>query len=70
MLPRLSQPLNVEEKYKKIGGVPELDGRYTVFGQVYEGMDVVVNIANQETDAEDAPIADPVKIISVEFETK
>lgn len=68
LLPRLSLPLNVEEKYKEIGGVPELDGRYTVFGQVYEGMDVVINIANQETDAEDAPIANPVKIISVEFE--
>lgn len=67
-LPLVSLPLNVEEKYKEIGGFPALDGRYTVFGQVYEGMDVVEAIASQETDSEDAPLSNPVKIISITFE--
>ncbi len=35
----------VREKYKEVGGYPGLDGGYTVFGQVYEGMDVVDEIA-------------------------
>ncbi|HDT7772558.1 TPA: peptidylprolyl isomerase, partial [Enterococcus faecium] len=32
-----------------------LDGHYTVFGQVIEGMDVVDAIANIETDSSDKP---------------
>ncbi len=35
----------VREKYKEVGGSPSLDGGYTVFGQVYEGLDVVDKIA-------------------------
>lgn len=34
-------PDNVKELYNKNGGVPQLDGDYTVFGQVYEGFDVI-----------------------------
>ncbi|MGM0215951.1 peptidylprolyl isomerase [Enterococcus sp. AZ109] len=66
-LPKLSLPRNVEEAYLKLGGLPELDGRYTVFGQVYKGMDIVVNISDQMTDAEDAPLK-PVVIQRVIFE--
>lgn len=43
-------PKNVAEKYNEVGGVPHLDGGYTVFGQVIEGMDVVRAIASVETD--------------------
>ena len=42
-----------------------LDGSYTVFGQVYEGMDVVEAIASVDTDYNDRPLTD-VKINSVE----
>jgi cyclophilin family peptidyl-prolyl cis-trans isomerase len=35
--------------YKTIGGTPFLDGSYTVFGEVIEGLDVVDKIANVKT---------------------
>ena len=41
-----------EEKlnaYTTVGGVPSLDGAYTVFGRVVEGMDVIDKIASVET---------------------
>ncbi len=47
-------PERIIETYKN-GGVPSLDGNYTVFGQVIEGMDVVDAIAKVETDANDLP---------------
>ena len=37
-----------------------LDGNYTVFGQVYEGMDVVNTIAKVKTDSSDKPVEDVV----------
>jgi cyclophilin family peptidyl-prolyl cis-trans isomerase len=52
----LIMPGNVLEKYKEVGGVPMLDGNYTVFGQVFEGMDVVRAIGSTETDANDKPL--------------
>ncbi|MBE6888510.1 MAG: peptidylprolyl isomerase [Ruminococcaceae bacterium] len=35
----------VTQKYKDVGGIPMFDGGYTVFGQVYEGYDVLEAIA-------------------------
>ena len=43
------------EVYTTIGGVPGLDGEYTVFGEVVEGMDVVMKIAGLETDKNNRP---------------
>ena len=63
-----SLPENAEEKYKEIGGMPHLDFRHVVFGQVFEGMDVVVKIANQETDDEARPLKDPVTMVTIRFE--
>ena len=48
--------------YKTIGGTPHLDGQYTVFGEVIEGMDVVEDIEFVKTDEKDRPIED-VRII-------
>ncbi|WP_255412508.1 peptidylprolyl isomerase [Dysgonomonas sp. Marseille-P4361] len=44
------------ELYRTIGGTPHLDGEYTVFGEVLEGMDVVDKIQNVETNSKDKPI--------------
>ncbi len=46
------------EFYSTVGGYPSLDGEYTVFGEVVEGMDVVDKIAALETDANDRPVQD------------
>ena len=48
----------VIDAYKEAGGLPYLDNRYTVFGQVYEGMDVVDAIAAVDTDENDKPTED------------
>lgn len=49
--------------YTTIGGTPHLDGQYTVFGEVLEGMDTIDKIQNAETDGHDRPIED-IKIVS------
>lgn len=52
----------MEDVYTTVGGTPHLDGAYTVFGQVVEGMDVVDRIQHVERDANDRPLED-VRII-------
>ena len=53
------------ETYTTVGGTPHLDGEYTVFGEVVEGMDIVDKIQNVKTDRSDRPEED-VKIVKVE----
>lgn len=50
------------EAYTSVGGTPHLDGAYTVFGEVVDGMEVVAKIENAETDRNDRPVSD-IKII-------
>ncbi|HTB31149.1 MAG TPA: peptidylprolyl isomerase [Bacteroidia bacterium] len=52
--------------YTTIGGVPHLDGNYTVFGEVVEGLNIVDSIAAVKTGAADRPVQD-VRIISMEI---
>ena len=44
--------------YSTIGGTPHLDGQYTVFGEVEEGLDVVEMIQGTTTGRGDRPIGD------------
>lgn len=46
------------QTYKTIGGTPHLDGSYTVFGEVIEGLDVVDKIAAVKTLPGDRPQVD------------
>jgi cyclophilin family peptidyl-prolyl cis-trans isomerase len=50
--------------YVALGNLTQLDGGYSVFGQVVEGMDVVDKIAAVQTDAADRPVT-PVKMNQV-----
>ena len=52
----------MRETYKTLGGTPHLDGQYTVFGEVTEGMDVVEAIQGVQTDANARPLED-IRII-------
>lgn len=46
------------EAYTTIGGTPHLDGAYTVFGEVIDGLEVVDEIAKVETKKPNRPIKD------------
>lgn len=50
--------------YSSIGGSPELDGDFTVFGEMIQGFDVIDKIAKMKTDKNNRPYND-VKIIDV-----
>ena len=55
------------QSYKTVGGTPFLDGEYTVFGEVTEGLEVVDKIAAVKTGYMDVPV-EPVTITSVTIE--
>ena len=51
------------QAYATTGGVPSLDGRYTVFGEVIEGQDVVDKIAREPVEPDKWPVTDiPLKV--------
>lgn len=55
---RPPRPFNEQQKrvYTTEGGCPHLDGEYTIFGQVTEGMNVVEKIVNVPTDERERPM--------------
>lgn len=52
--------------YRTIGGVPRLDGTYTVFGEVVEGLEIIDKIAAVPTNSSDKPLND-VKILKMKI---
>lgn len=54
------------ELYETLGGAPHLDGEYTVFGRVVEGLDVVDLIAAQQVGARSKPLSAIYMTITVE----
>lgn len=57
-------PAERDSIYAELGGTPHLDGQYTVFGQVIDGLEVIDRIAAVETSQRDRPKEDVVMVIS------
>lgn len=59
--------LSDEQKqiYSTVGGTPHLDGQYTVFGEVTEGLDIVEKIQSVQTRRGDRPLEDITMTVSV-----
>lgn len=59
---RHGTPVTYSEEQKETfateGGAPHLDGSYTVFGEVVEGLDVIDRIAAVQRDGRDRPVSD------------
>lgn len=54
------------QAYTTIGGVPHLDGEYTIFGKVVDGLEVIDAIADTEVDSLNKPIVPIYMTIKVE----
>lgn len=65
-LKQAGYPAEIIAAYQQNGGLPILDQRYSVFGQVVQGLDVVDKIAAVKIDADNHPLK-PVKIETVEI---
>lgn len=59
-------PNNHKMMYHTIGGAPHLDGDYTIFGEVIQGMEVVDSIQNCPVDANNRPVKD-IRVIRVDI---
>jgi peptidyl-prolyl cis-trans isomerase B (cyclophilin B) len=64
---KLFLPEELKEAYSTLGGIARLDGEYTVFGEVTEGLEVIDKIAALPVDANSRPETD-AKIIRIYVE--
>lgn len=55
------------EAYTTVGGYPDLDGKYTVFGECISGFEVIDKIADLKTDKNNRPLTD-VKIFITQLD--
>lgn len=60
-------PQKVINAYKEYGGLPQYTGSYTVFGHVYEGLEIVNEIASLEVEENTPNPKDGTKIIKIEL---
>lgn len=51
--------------YTTIGGYPDLDGKYTIFGECISGFEVIDKIAALKTDENDRPVTDVKITVSI-----
>lgn len=56
----------MRQAYTTVGGAPHLDGEYTVFGEVIDGMDTIDRIEKAQTDSHDRP-KDDIRILSMQI---
>ena len=59
-------PDDICKAYRTVGGTPHLDGAYTVFGEVVDGLKVVDKIQQVKTNKEDRPKKD-IKILETQI---
>jgi len=53
------------EAYTTVGGYPDLDGKYTIFGQCISGFEVIDKIAALKTDKNNRPLTDVVITVTI-----
>lgn len=51
--------------YTTIGGYPDLDGKYTIFGECISGLEVIDKIASLKTDENNRPVTDVKITVSI-----
>lgn len=57
-MPAQTMSEEMKQDYTTVGGAPHLDGAYTVFGEVVDGMDTIDKIEKAQTDGADRPKTD------------
>ena len=62
---KITIPENHREVYRTIGGTPFLDMKYTVFGEVESGLEVIDKIAHMPKDRRNRPLTDIKMKISI-----